>query len=60
MPVRPLSLILQVVGCLLFAIGVFGGPLDAPAAVVTVGFLGGAMLWIGGWFLLRREDRGSD
>lgn len=57
MRVRPFSLVLQVVGCLLFAVGVFGGPLDAPRAVVTAGFLGGALLWIGGWYLMRRDDR---
>jgi hypothetical protein len=56
---RPLSLVLQVVGCLLFAVAVFGGPLDAPRAVVTAGFVGGATLWIGGWLLLRRDDRGG-
>lgn len=44
---------------MLFAVGVFGGPLDASSAVVTVGFVGGAALWIGGWFLLRRDDRRS-
>jgi hypothetical protein len=57
--VRPLSLVLQVVGCLLFAVGVFGGPLDAPRVVVAAGFLGGAALWIGGWFMWRRDDRRS-
>jgi hypothetical protein len=56
---RPLSLVLQVVGCLLFAVGVIGGPLDAPRAVVMAGFVGGAALWIGGWLLLRRDDRRS-
>ncbi|MGZ8649681.1 MAG: hypothetical protein ACXW08_13815 [Solirubrobacteraceae bacterium] len=59
MRARPLSLVLQVVGCALFAVGVFGGPLDASSTVVMLGFVSGAALWIGGWLLLRRDDRRS-
>ena len=59
MRARSFSLVLQVVGCLLFAVGVFGGPLDAPSTVVMLGFVGGAALWIGGWLMLRRDDRRS-
>jgi hypothetical protein len=38
---------------------VFGGPLDASSTVVMLGFVSGAALWIGGWLLLRRDDRRS-
>jgi hypothetical protein len=56
---RPFSLVLQVLGCALFAVGVFGGPLDVPSGLVMAGFVSGAALWIGGWLLLRRDDRRS-